>query len=247
MRTPVPRRSPTVTASLPPSVRTRICSRLPRSMSIDATLRVRRARAPLAVTPICSPMLEPLKSSVSLPEAPSTVSLPSPGSHSIRSLPVPPSTVSAPMLPSMSSSPEPPRSFSVPAAPRSVSLPAPPSTVIGLSSAPPPLIEVDAVVAALGVHLDLAERAAVEREVGRAVVADVEDVAALLVDDRERLLAVVTEDLQRVAVELRAGGGGGGSGGDGQRRDGDQARSPYQARSARDGPAMWVSGHTRRR
>ena len=104
--------------------------------------------------------------------------------------------------------------------------------------------EVDAVVAALGVHLDLAERAAVEREVGRAVVADVEDVGARLVDDRERLLAVVTEDLQRVAVELRAGGGGGGSGGDGHRRDGDQARSPYQARGACDGPAMWVSGHT---
>ena len=49
---------------------------------IAATLRVSRvATAVRRRASICSPMLEPLKSSVSLPAWPSTVSLPSPGSH----------------------------------------------------------------------------------------------------------------------------------------------------------------------
>ena len=126
-----------MTVSVPPSTRTRICSRPSRSMLIAATSRVRRTREPFAVTAIFSLALEPLKSSASLPPAPSMVSLPSPGSHWARSSPVPRSTVSAPMLPSTKSSPAPPMSVSLPAPPRSVSSPAPPSTVMALSNAPP--------------------------------------------------------------------------------------------------------------
>ena len=60
-----------------------------KSIVIAATLRVSRTRPPLAVTSICSPTLEPLKSSASAPDWPSTLSLPSPGSHWKRSSPEP--------------------------------------------------------------------------------------------------------------------------------------------------------------
>ncbi len=96
---------------------------------MPATSRVRRTREPLAATPMCSPMLEPLKASVSLPLWPSTVSLPSPGSHWKVSLPVPSWAVSAPMLPSTKSLPAPPMKVSAPLPPVSVSSPAPPSMV----------------------------------------------------------------------------------------------------------------------
>ena len=67
---------------------------------------------------ICSPMLEPLKSSVSVPPWPSTMSLPSPGSHWKRSSPAPSRAWSAPMLPSTRSLPLPPSRRSAPSPPR---------------------------------------------------------------------------------------------------------------------------------
>ncbi len=92
-------------------------------------------------------MLEPLKSSVSVPACPSTVSLESPGSHWKLSLPLPSRTVSAPCWPSAKSFPAPPRMVSGPLLPSSVSLPAPPSIemassmrlpIVRTSSLPPP-------------------------------------------------------------------------------------------------------------
>ena len=87
--TAVPARSPTVTLSAPPSVRTFTRSIPSKSIVTAATLRKSRAREPFAVTSICSPMFEPLKSSASVPPSPSTVSLPSPGSHWKWSSPAP--------------------------------------------------------------------------------------------------------------------------------------------------------------
>ena len=124
-------------ASAPPSARTFAVSIVARSMVTEPTLRVSRARSPLAVMSICSPALAALNSSVSVPPSPSTVSLASPGSHWKRSFPLPSLAVSAPRLPSATSSPEPPISVSPNAPPRRLSLPAPPSSVIGVEGAPP--------------------------------------------------------------------------------------------------------------
>ncbi len=63
------------------------CSTAARSMTMFATLRVKRVCAPFATSASCSPMLEPLKFSASVPASPATVSLPSPGSHWNASLP----------------------------------------------------------------------------------------------------------------------------------------------------------------
>ena len=75
----VAERSFTVTLSAPPSVRMSTVSMPSASWVTLATSRWRLRRSPLAARSMFSPMLEPLKASVSLPAWPSRVSLPSPG------------------------------------------------------------------------------------------------------------------------------------------------------------------------
>ena len=75
--------------SVPPRVRTLTLSMPSRSIVIAATSRVRGRGRRWPRASIFSPMLEPLKSSVSLPPWPSTTSLPSPGSHWKVSSPAP--------------------------------------------------------------------------------------------------------------------------------------------------------------
>ena len=90
LRMSVPVRSPTVTSSALPSARIAAASTPSTSSVMLAMLRNTVTRGPLASSVICSPALEPLKSSVSVPPSPSTTSEPSPGSHCRWSLPEPP-------------------------------------------------------------------------------------------------------------------------------------------------------------
>jgi hypothetical protein len=84
-----------------------------------------------------SPVVLPLKTSVSKPRPPSTTSLPSPGFQMNVSLPAPRNAVSVPIPPTTVSSLLPPLRVSLPAPPMRVSLPLPPNSCAGGSTALP--------------------------------------------------------------------------------------------------------------
>ena len=134
----VPERSLTVIVSAPLNAAIWIFSMPLRSIVTVPTSRNSVARLPLAETSMCSPMLEPLKTSVSVPAPPSTTSLPSPGFQMNVSLPLPSNATSLPRPPVTVSLPEPPISKSLPSPPSRMSLPPPPS-IVSLP-APPSMI-----------------------------------------------------------------------------------------------------------
>ena len=122
----------------------------------------------------CAPL--PLKVIVSAPLRPSTMSLPSPGSQTKRSSPAPRLAMSLPPLPSITSAPASPLSLSAPRPPRSVSLPPWPSMRVGIvvGEGAVGVVDADLVVAAARLDADALDLVARDREVGRAVVADVD-------------------------------------------------------------------------
>ena len=136
--TPVPERSLTVIVSAPLNAAIWIFSMPLRSIVTVPTSRNSVARLPLAETSMRSPMLAPLKTSVSVPAPPSTTSLPSPGFQMNVSLPLPSNASSLPRPPVTVSLPEPPISRSLPSPPSRMSLPPPPS-IVSLP-APPSMI-----------------------------------------------------------------------------------------------------------
>ena len=173
---------------------------------IAATFRVSRARVPFGASSICSPMLEPLKSSVSLPAWPSTVSLPSPGSHWKRSSPLPRNAgvgadvavdevVALAAEERLGAAGADQRVVAVAAVER--------DRLVGEGAAA--LIDADLVVAASRVDCDRRERAAIEAEVGGAVFADVElkNVrCARLKPQRELVARGVAVDLERPGANV---------------------------------------------
>jgi hypothetical protein len=138
-----------------------------KSIAMPATLRVSRTREPLALTPISSPMLEPLKSRTSVPPWPSTVS-PSPGSP-------PEAVVAGAELRGVGADVAVDEVVPGPADERVIAVGAGEAVVAGttvdrqVAEPRDAVAAADHVVAGAGLHVDRGERAGVEAEGERAV------------------------------------------------------------------------------
>ena len=163
---------------------------------------------------MCSPMLEPLKArrvgaALALDDVAAVARDPT-GTCRRRA---PSSAVSLPRLPSTKSLPPPPISVSAPSPPSSVSLPLPPSSVTASSvNEPAALVDPELVVAAAGLTAIAVNVLRSKREVGGAVVADVDlqrAGRARLEPERELVGRPVAEDGQRPVLDARSRGGQG--------------------------------------